>query len=145
MNFKVNIQELCKSARRAMYVLLGSTNKYALGNLKVLLKLFHRMILPIGTCSCKVWGSTFSTIKFVPSDFLSKQQLKNTVDRLHCVFIKQILGVNSKVSNWAILSGTNRSSLISGIMTRMISFWKHLQDSPTPIIQETVKLFENLT
>ena len=25
-------------------------------------------------------------------------------------------------------------------MTRMISFWKHLQDSPSPILQETVKL-----
>ena len=25
-NFKVNIQELCKSARRAIYTLLGSTN-----------------------------------------------------------------------------------------------------------------------
>ena len=28
-NFKVNIQELCKSARRAMYTLLGGTNKFA--------------------------------------------------------------------------------------------------------------------
>ena len=34
----------------------------------------------------------------------------------------------------------NRSSLIPDIMTRMISFWKHLQDSPSPVIQETVKL-----
>ena len=29
-------------------------------------------------------------------------------------------------------------------MTRMISFWKHLQDSPSPIIEETVKLFKTL-
>ena len=26
------------------------------------------------------------------------------------------------------------------IMTRMISFWKHLQDSPNPIVEERVKL-----
>ena len=34
-NFKANIQELCKSARRAMYTLFDSTNKFAWGNLSV--------------------------------------------------------------------------------------------------------------
>ena len=70
------------------------------------------MILQICTHNCEVWGSTFFTTKFVPSDFLSEQQVKNTADKLHCVFIKQILAVNSKASNWAVLSETNRSSLI---------------------------------
>ena len=51
-NFIVNIEELCKSARRAMYTLLGSTNKFASGSLKVLLKLFDRMILLICTYNC---------------------------------------------------------------------------------------------
>ena len=143
-NFKANIEELCKSARRAMYTLLGSTNKFASGNLRVLLKLFDRMILPICTYNCEVWGSTFFTRKFVPSDFLSERQLKNAVDKVNCVFIKQILRVNSKASNWAVLSETNRSSLIPGIMPRMISFWKHLQDSPSPIIEQTVKLSKTL-
>ena len=138
-NFKVNIEELCKSARRVIYTLLGSTNKFALGNLRVLLKLFGRVILPICTYNCEVWGNTFFTRKFVPSDFLNEQKLKNTVDKLHCIFIKHILHVNSKASNWTVLSETKRFSLISGIMTRIISFWKHLQDSPSPIIQETVK------
>ena len=36
-----------------MYTLLGSTNKFALGNLRVLLKLFDRMILLIGTYNCE--------------------------------------------------------------------------------------------
>ena len=143
-NFKVNIQELCKSARGAMYTLLGSTSKYASGNLRVLPKLFDRMILPISTYNYEVWRSTFFTRKFVPSDFLSKQQLKNAVDKLHCVFIKQILGVNLKASYWGILSETNRSSPIPGIMMRMISFWQYLQDSPSPITQETVKLLKAL-
>ena len=71
-------------------------------------------------------------------------QLKNAVDKFHCVFIKQILGVNSKASNWTVLGETNRSSLIPGIMTRMILFWKHLQHSPSPTIQETAKLSKAL-
>ena len=127
-----------------MYTLLGSTNKFASGNWRVLLKLFARMILPICTYNCEVWGSTFFTRKFVPSDFLSERQLKNAVDKVNCVFIKQILRVNSKASNWAVLSETNRSSLIPGIMASMILFWKHLQDSPSPIIEGTVKLSKTL-
>ena len=83
-----------------MYTLLGSTNEYVSGNLRVLLKLFDRMILPVRKYNCEVWGRTFFTRKFVPSDFLGKRQQKNAVDRLHCVVIKQILGVNSKASNW---------------------------------------------
>ena len=71
-------------------------------------------------------GRTFFTRKFVPSDFLSERKLKNAVDRLHCVYLKQILGVNSKASNLALRSETNGSTVIPGIMTRMILFWKHL-------------------
>ena len=56
------------------------------------------------TYDCEVWGSTFFTRKFIPSDFLSERQLRNVVDKLHCVFIKQILGVISKASNWAVLT-----------------------------------------
>ena len=78
------------------------------------------IILPICTYNCQVWGKHFFHKKV-----------------LH-------LGVNPKASNWAVLVELNRSSLIPGIMTRMISFWKHSQDSPSPIMQETVKLSKAL-
>ena len=68
---------------------------------RVLLKLFDRMILQICKYNCEVWGSTFLTRKFLPSDFLSAWQLKNTVDKLYYVFIEQILSANTKASNCA--------------------------------------------
>ena len=65
--------------------------------------------------------------------------------KLHFSFsVKQFLDVNSKATNWAVLSETNRPSLVPGIMTRMISFWKHLQDSPNPIVEGRVKLSKTL-
>ena len=76
-NFKVNIQELCKSARRAIYTLLGSTNIYASRNLRVLLILFHKIVLLICVYNCEVWGSTFFTRKFVNSDCLMKQTTRS--------------------------------------------------------------------
>ena len=121
--------------------MLGNTNKFASGNLRLLLKLFDRMILPICTYNFEVWGSPFSQESLYLVIF---QANKNAVDKLHCVFIKQILGVNLKASNWTVLSKTNRFFLIPGIMTRMILFWKNLQGSPSSIIQETVKLSKAL-
>ena len=93
-NFKVNVQELCTSARRAMYTLIGGINKLTSGNLRVLLKLFERMILPICTYNCEVWESTFFTKKYLPSDFLGGRQLQSAADKPHYVIVKQVLGVN---------------------------------------------------
>ena len=51
----------------------------------------------------------FFTRTFVPTQFLDEWQLKNAVDKVYFVFIKQIFGLNSKASNWAVRSETNRS------------------------------------
>ena len=39
--FKANIQQLCKTASRAMYTLLSHTNKYWGGNIKSLMDLYN--------------------------------------------------------------------------------------------------------
>ena len=78
------------------------------------------MILPVCTYNCEDQGSIFFTRKFSTSDFLGERLLKGAADKLHCLLIKKIVGVDSKTSNQAVLSETNRSFLITGIMTRII-------------------------
>ena len=51
--FKFNINELCKKASRAMYILLCNVNTFYAGNIKILKDLFDKMILPICTYN---WG-----------------------------------------------------------------------------------------
>ena len=114
-NFKANISELSKSASRAMYKLLSHTNKFLSGNIRILLGLYDKMILPICTYNCEVWGTSLFTKKFTPSEFPSDKQCKNPIDLLHLKFLKHILGVNQKATNWAILSETNRTSLITKV------------------------------
>ena len=46
-NFKINVNELSKSASRAIYNLLGNTNKFLSGNTRILIDLFDKIILPI--------------------------------------------------------------------------------------------------
>ena len=95
-NFKININELIKSASRAMYNLLGNTNKFLSGNITIRIlfdknriDLFDKIILLI----C-IWGASLFTMKFSPCDFLSEKQCKNPIDNLHLKFLKHILGVN---------------------------------------------------
>ena len=99
-----------------MYTLVRGANKFPSGYLRVLLKLFDTMILPICTHNCERWRSNFLTRKFVASNFLGERQLENVFDKLRCVFLKRDLGVNLKVSNSTVISETNRSSPIPSII-----------------------------
>ena len=84
--FIFNINELCKKASRAMYTLLGNVNKFYAGNIKILIDLFDKMILPICTYNCEVLGASFFSSKSSPSNFLPEKQCKNPIDKLQGSF-----------------------------------------------------------
>ena len=138
--FKSNINELCKNSSRAMYTLLGNVNKFYAGNIKTMIDLFDKMILPICTFNCEVWGASFFSSKSSSINFLSEKQCKNPIDKLQGSFLKLIFGVHSRASNWAVESETNRNSVIPHIVRRMIGFYNHLRNSESPIIIDSLKL-----
>ena len=138
--FKFNINERYKKASRAMYTLLGNVNKFYAENIKILIDLFNKMILPICTYNCEVWGASFFSSKSLPSGFLPEKQCKNPIDKLQGSFLNHILGVHSRASNWAVESETNRNSVIPHIVRRMIGFYNHLRNSESPIIIDSLKL-----
>ena len=123
-----------------MYTLLGNLNKFSSGNVTVLLSLFDKMILPVCTYNCEVWGASFFPYKFTVRDFLAEKQLKNPIDKLQGSFLKPILGVHTRTSNWAVKSETNRNSILIKIIKRMIGFWSHIKESESPITQDILKL-----
>ena len=53
-NLKLNINEIFRSASRAMYNLLGNANKHLSDNVYILTELFDKMILPICTYNWEV-------------------------------------------------------------------------------------------
>ena len=53
-NFKININELSKSASRVTYNLQGNTNKILSHDIRILIDLFDKIILPICTYNCEV-------------------------------------------------------------------------------------------
>ena len=67
--FKANMQQLCKITSRLMYTLLSHTNKCLVGNTKLLMDLFDKIILPICTYNSEVWGSAFFTKQYSRHSF----------------------------------------------------------------------------
>ena len=132
--FKFNINKLCKKASRAMYTLLGNVNKFYAGNIKILIDLVDKIILPVCTYNCEEWGASFFSSKSSPSNFLSEKQCKNPIDKLQASFLKHIIGVHFQASNWAVESKTSRNPDIPHIVRRMIGFYNHLRNSESPII-----------
>ena len=84
-----------------------------MNSVKVSVDLFDKIKLPICTYNSEVWGASLFTMKFSPWDLLSEKQCKNPIDKLHLKFLKYILGVNQRATDWAVLSETNRNSLIT--------------------------------
>ena len=74
--FKFNINELCKKGSRAMYTRLGNINKFHAGNIKILIDLFNKMILPIARITVRYGELYFSALNPHPAIFYQKNNVK---------------------------------------------------------------------
>ena len=84
--------------------------------------------------------SLFFPYNFSAGDFLAEKQLKNPIDKLQDSYLKHVLGVHARTSNWAVKSDTNRTSLLIKIIKKLTGFWSHIKESESPITQDTLKL-----
>ena len=74
--------------------------------------LFDKIIVPICSYNSEVWGSALFTKQFSRHSFLSENQQKNPVEKIQISFLKHLLGVNSRSTNWAVLSETNSKPIL---------------------------------
>ena len=80
----------------------------------------------------------FSALNSRPAIFYQKNNVK--ISKLQGPFLKHILCVHSRASNWAVESETNRNSVIPHVVRRMIGFYNHLRNLEIPIIIDSLKL-----
>ena len=52
--------------------------------------------------------------------------------------------MNQRATNWAVLSETNRNSLITKIIDKMTGYWINIKNSPSSIIQDVLELSKQL-
>ena len=126
-------------AIKAMYGLLQKVYKHKSCSPSIVSQLFDKTILPIALYNSEVWGTMCFPVNPRNNDFLNVSCSKNPVEDVQVRFCKRLLCVSDKATNWAVLSECGRLPAISLIIQRMLSFWRHVSISSSPILRATLK------
>jgi hypothetical protein len=134
-SFKQATNVLRTKALNSMFSLLRSLYKYRSCSTEIMLKLFDSLTLPIALYNSEVWGPQCFNSNPRNTMLLMDKSGKLSVN-LQYKFLKIILGVGKKSSNWAVLSEVGRSPLCAKVMVNMAKYWFHLVNTPSPILRE---------
>lgn len=132
-NFNACLTNLHDQSQKAMYALLGRASKLNL-DICTQIELFDKMVAPICTYGCEVWGS----------------EKCDTIEKVHVKFLKYLLRVKTSTSNVMVYGETGSIPLIVTIKLRMINFWMRIvtgkQEKLTRIMYSMLlTLFKNNT
>ena len=123
-NFKKALKVLRDKALRAYNHLLKKFSNFENVPIKILLKLFSAMIIPILLYGCEIWGpyliGRVTTFEIFKSKFF---KIINEIERIHLKFCKRILGVHSKTTNLTIYAELEKVPLIVQISTLVVKYW----------------------
>ena len=143
-SFKEAANVLYEKALKSMFSLVRSIYKFRRCSLEIMLKLFDSLTLPIALYGSEVWGpQCFYTNP--KNDLFLKDKPNISTLKLQYKFLKIILGVGEKTSNWAVLTETGRYPLCIKIMINMLKYWRHLAMSTSPILRATLQTNINLS
>ena len=144
-SYKGNTIMLNRKAICAMFSILKTVNKYYAGNVKILLDLFDKMIVPIALYNSEIWGSILLPNNVSTTDYLlDETNIQNIVERLQNRFLKIILGVNTKSTNWAVRSELGRKPLTIKVYERMIRYYQHIYNTKNKFLQEALIINKEL-
>ena len=59
-------------------------------------------------------------------------------------FLKHTWCEPTIATNWAVLSETNRNSLITKVIDKVIGYWICIKNSPSPIIKDVLELSKKI-
>ena len=113
--FHMGIQKLIDKGQRAWFSILQILHKSKYKNIETYITLFDNIIKPIILYACEIWGITKNNGNI---DGLGK----SVIERFHFKICKQIIGVNRKASNIAVLAELGRYPLYIEIQERMIKY-----------------------
>lgn len=82
------------------------------------MKIFDRIIKPIATYGCEIWGPSFKCSH--------EAWDKSPTESLHLDFCKNMLGIHRNTSNMACRAELGRFPLLLHIEKRAAKFWTHL-------------------
>lgn len=133
-SFHLMRNELYNKALKAYYKLRGdflSLNP----SVKSCLHIFNHTLQPILLYNSEIWGSYCASVAKIRSSFNFENIYKNVqCEKLHIKFVKNILGVNKKSVNFAVLSEVGRFPLYYDIIKSILRYWFRLENISTEFI-----------
>ena len=110
---------------------LGSTNISP----KICLKLFDQLVKPIALYGSEIWGCMKITKKKLQDhDWMEKMYEMYPAEKLNTSFGKNVLGVNRKTTNAAVLGELGRYPLGINIIISMLKYKKHLEETNNKLL-----------
>jgi hypothetical protein len=145
-SMKTAAQVLNDKAIGAMFSIIRNINKHYACNISLLLELFDKMVIPISTYNSEVWGVNILPHNMKNNEYLSTNNLAKTlIEGLHVKFVKMILGLSQKASNWAVMSEVGRYPIAIKVFSAIVKFLFHIADTPSPILYAALRTSINLS
>ena len=141
-SLKPAAQILNEKAVGAMFSLIRNTNKHGACSIDIMMELFDKMIVPIALYNCEVWGvnDMFPQDPKKECNPISIKKLSdNPTENIQFKFLKIILRLPSRTSNWATISEVGKYPLTLKIIKQICKFYIHLTQSSSSIIQAVIK------
>ena len=122
--FKLAQKLLYNKALRAYHSIFKSFSNIDNVPVKVLLKLFPSLVVPVLLYGCEVWG-VYLLGKTANIDNFKRKLFKtaSNIEKLHLKFCKRILGVHSKSTNSAVHAELGRVPMIVQISSLIVKYW----------------------
>ena len=139
-SFKDASLALNNKAKGAMYSLLNNIYKHQTVKVDIMLELFDRMIMPILLYNSEVWGTHFLPQNPNNNNLLNKGTLtKNISEITQTKFLKSVLKIPSRTSNWAVNAETGRYPVATKVFKLMIKYLFHLNKNQSHIIRAALQ------
>jgi len=107
--FGLGIKTLCEQANRATFSLLSKSHCLDLP-IDIQLDLYDKMIVPILTYGCEVWGHENTEL----------------IERMHLSYCKKLLQLKKTTGNMFLYGELGRYPISITIQSRMISYWARI-------------------
>ena len=123
---KTNLMEKGRKAWYKIKKILSLDNSCS-----ILEKLFDSLVVPVLLYGSEVWGA------------MHVYRDSEPYEKLHLKFIKEILGVHCKATNYACLKETNREPLHLKVQLNILKFLVHILNSPDSLVSIVYKNIKN--
>ena len=112
--------------QKAMYKLKSAIDR-TLIEPSVILNLFDKTVKPVCLYGSEIWGSINIPQNCSPREFINKMYSKLPIEKTNLSFMKWLLGVHKRTSNFGVFGDFGRYPLVLDVIINSIKYYSRLK------------------